>query len=80
MRESLLEVGLEAVSLLLYTIVGAVLAGLGTLFEYRSYLFMSSGEQFLAVWIAAMGILLLALAYLVVRDKAWDEYVELRAR
>ena len=79
MRETLLELLLQAVSLAVYLVAGAVLAGLGALFEYQSYLFISSGEQLLAAWMAALGIVMLTFAYLIVRDKAGTAYGELRA-
>lgn len=79
MHESILDLFFQAVTLLLYMVAGTVLAGFGAVFEYRSYMFISGGEQLLAVWMGGLGLLLLAFAYFIWRDKAAGAFVELRA-
>lgn len=69
MREELTELLFHAVVALGYAVVALVTAGAGVMFEYRSYLFLTSGETMLAAWMGGLGIVLLAFASLVVRDK-----------
>ena len=79
MRESLFELGPELLSLLIYAVSGTVLGVVGAALEYRSYLLVSSGEGTVALWMGALGAVLLALAFLVVRDKAGGAYSDLRS-
>lgn len=76
MRESLIEVAFELGAVLLYGVATTLLAGIGGLLEYRSYLFLNSGETTIALYAGVLGLVLLTLAYLVGRDKmtrAWAE-------
>lgn len=79
MREGVLDVLVELSVLVLYGVATTVLAGLGTLFEYRSYLFVSSGETTMALWIGALGAVVLTLAYRIGRDKLVSAWVDLQA-
>jgi hypothetical protein len=80
MRESLFDLGPELLSLLIYGVSGTVLGIVGAALEYRSYLLVSSGEGTIALWMGALGAVLLALSLLVVRDKAGGAYSDLRSQ
>lgn len=80
MYEELVELLLHAVVFLSYAAAGVLFAGLGALFEYRSYLFISSGDTVVALWIGALGLVMLAFAYLIVRDKATGSFNEFRVQ
>lgn len=80
MPESLFELGPELLSLLIYAVSGTALAVVGAALEYRSYLLVSSGDGTVALWMGALGAVLLVLALLVVRDKAGGAYTELRSQ
>lgn len=79
MSQSLFELGPELLSLLIYAVSGTALAVVGVVLEYRSYLLVSSGEGTVALWMGALGAVLLALSFLVVRDKAGGAYSDLRS-
>jgi hypothetical protein len=72
MRDSLIEAVIELSIFLLYGVATAILAVLGALFEYRSYLVASSGETAIALWVAGLGAVLLVFAYRIGRDKMAD--------
>lgn len=80
MKEELIDVILHAVVFVGYTLVSAVFAGVGALFEYKGYLSLTSGETFVAVWIGILGGVLLAFAYSILSDKATVAFGELQAR
>ncbi|MEF8901403.1 MAG: hypothetical protein V5A25_09300 [Halovenus sp.] len=80
MYKELIELLLHAVVFLSYAAAGAVVAGLGALFEYRSYLFINNGDTVVALWIGALGLVMLAFAYLIVRDKATESFNEFRVQ
>ncbi len=79
MRESLVEVAFEVGAFLLYGVATTLLAGLGGLFEYRSYLFINSGETTIALYAGALGLVLLTFAYLVGRNKLAKAWAEMQA-
>jgi hypothetical protein len=79
MRDALIEVVVEVSMFLLYAVATAILAGIGTILEYRSYLSMNSGETVMALYAAGLGIVLLTFAYRVGRDKVTDAWTEMRA-
>lgn len=70
MQDGLIEVLIDAIGVLLYTVAGTVLGAVGALFEYRGYLLINSGETAVAGWIGLLGLLLLGLSYLIFSDKA----------
>lgn len=76
MQDGLVEVLIDAIGVLLYTVAGTVLGGVGVLFEYRGYLLASSGETSVAGWIGLLGLLLLGLSVLVFSDKVTVAYRE----
>jgi len=69
MYEEAVELLLQGVVVLGYAVVAVVFAGLGAFFEYRSYLFLDGGEALLSAWMGGLGLVLLAFAFLIVRDK-----------
>ena len=81
MRDGFIELAFELSMILLYGAATTLLAGIGTLLEYRGYLFLNSGQTAIALYAAGLGLVLLTLAYRVGRDKmvrAWTEmHVEL---
>ncbi|MXR51883.1 hypothetical protein GRX03_09730 [Halovenus sp. WSH3] len=79
MRDGLFEALVELSMMVLYGVATTVLAGLGTLFEYRSYRFLNSGETAMALWIGALGVVVLALAYRVGRDKLVSAWIDVQA-
>lgn len=79
MRDGLIEIIVEVSMFLLYGVATTVLAGIGSLLEYRGYLFISSGQTAIAVYAAALGLVLLTLSYMVGRDKMTDAWAEMRA-
>lgn len=78
MQNGLIELILQALLFLSYTVVGTAVAGLGVFFEYRSYTVFSTGDLFVAAWLAALGLIMFGFAYLVVSDKATAAYAELQ--
>lgn len=69
MRESLLELGIQSVLVLLYGI-GALGAGIaGILIEHRSIAYFLAGEYQLGVWVGIIGLVALFTAYLIITDK-----------
>lgn len=78
MREGIIELLLDAIGLLLYTVVGTLFATVGALFEYRGYLLINGGDTVFAAWIGVLGLLLFGLSYLVFTDKATAAYREFR--
>lgn len=74
MHEGLLELAVHSALLALYSLLTVVLAAVSALVEYRSYLEITGGDMLLAGWMAAIGLVVLAFAYFVLRDKALVEY------
>lgn len=75
MHEEVFELAFHSVLLLFYSVLTAGLTAVSALVEYRSYTTaMSGGDLLLAGWIAAIGLLVLAFAYFVLRDKALVEF------
>lgn len=74
MHEELLELAVHSALLALYSLLTVVLAAVSALVEYRSYLEITGGDMLLAGWMAAIGLVVLAFAYFVLRDKALVEY------
>lgn len=69
MRDLGLELLMQGAAVLLYTVIAGVLAGAGLFIEYQSYAYFTAGDAQLALWIAAIGVVALAAAGMVVRDK-----------
>lgn len=69
MREPLVDLALQALVAAAYGVAVLITAGFGLFFEYRSYLFASSGETYLAFWIGTLGFMLLLFSSYVLRDK-----------
>jgi len=80
MRDSLIEAFIELSVFLLYGIATTMLAVLGTLFEYRSYLMTSNGETAIGLWIGGLGVVLLVFAYRIGRDKMWNLWAEMETQ
>jgi hypothetical protein len=78
MRDALIEMIVEVSMFLLYAAATAVLAGIGTILEYRSYMSMNSGETAIALYAAGLGVVLLIFGYRVGRDKATGAWTEMR--
>ncbi|MCU4926967.1 hypothetical protein OB905_13410 [Halobacteria archaeon AArc-dxtr1] len=53
------EILVESVSLLLYTILAALLTAGGLIVEYASVQYFATGEGAVALWLAAMGAIML---------------------
>ncbi|WP_336327334.1 hypothetical protein [Halovenus sp. HT40] len=79
MRDGIIELLVEVGMLFLYGVATTVLTVIGTLFEYRSYEFVSGGETMLALWIGGLGLVVLTLAYRIGRDKLVDAWIDLQA-
>ena len=78
MYEELTEVVIHLILLAGYTLIaGALLIG-GLFLEYQGYLVALAGDVTLALWIAGIGFVILAFAYLVVRDKILVEFARTR--
>lgn len=67
MQEDFIEIVVEVSMFLLYGVATTALAGVGSILEYRGYLFINSGQTGIALYAAALGVILLTLAY------AWTE-------
>lgn len=78
MHNSLIDLSIQLLVLGAYLAFAAGSAALGLVFEYRSYLFISSGESVLALWIAGLGAVLFGFSYLVTRDKLPGAYEAIR--
>ncbi|MCH7660798.1 MAG: hypothetical protein IH933_09545 [Euryarchaeota archaeon] len=74
MQEELLELTIHSVLLVFYSVLTAGLTAVSALVEYRSYTIVTGGDMLLAGWMALIGLLVLAFAYFVLRDKAMVEY------
>lgn len=68
MRQEISDVFIQLLILVGYSVITLLTAGLGLMFEYRSYGFLQNGETVLAIWIGGMGLLLLTFSSLVLRD------------
>ncbi|MFC7072772.1 hypothetical protein ACFQJ7_06295 [Halovenus rubra] len=53
----------------LYTVMATLFAGLGFLFEYKSYLFLSGGKLFIGLWAAVVGLIALNASLRVTKDR-----------
>ena len=78
MREELVELVVQALLLVGYASVTAILAGIGLAMEYRGYVYSNSGELMLAAWMAGFGLVMLAFAYTIATDKVLTTYADLR--
>jgi hypothetical protein len=78
MQEEIIELAVQGLLLLVYTVAAAGFSALGVLFEYRSYLFSNSGDLFLAVWLGGLGLLMFGFAALISRDKLPAAYSSIR--
>jgi hypothetical protein len=74
MQEELLELAVHSLLLAFYSVLTAGLTAVSALVEYRSYLTVVGGDLLLAGWMAAIGLVVLAFAYFLFRDKAMAEY------
>lgn len=74
MHEELFELVVHSALLALYSLITVALAATSAFVEYRSYLEITGGDMLLAGWMAAIGLVVLAFAYFVLRDKALAEY------
>lgn len=79
MRDGIIELLVEVGMFFVYGAATTVLAVIGTLFEYRSYEFVSAGETMLALWIGGLGLVVLTLAYRIGRDKLVSAWIERQA-
>ncbi|MEM4780494.1 MAG: hypothetical protein QXG03_02875 [Halalkalicoccus sp.] len=75
MPEEFIELAIHALLLAFYSVLGVGLTAASALVEYRSYTTaVAGGDLLLAGWIAAIGLVVLAFAYFLFRDKALAEY------
>lgn len=74
MYRKLIELLLPVLELGIYAVSAVLFAAVGLLFEYKSYLFLSGGELFIGAWTAAFGLILLAAAYRIATDKLAAPY------
>lgn len=79
MHEEGIDLLIHGLVFLAYTTLTLLAAGLGMLFEYRSFLVLNGGDLFLGVWEGAVGLLFLAAASYVARNKLAGAYEELQA-
>ena len=76
MYEPFVDVGAEFGSLIVYSIGTLALSGLGLFAEYNSVQQFLSGQQFLAGWFAFMGLIVLAFAWNLGREKLLPQLAE----
>lgn len=74
MHEEFVELAIHSLLFAFYGVLTAGLTAVSAFVEYRSYLTVTGGDLLLAGWMAAMGIVALAFAYSLFRDKAMTEY------
>lgn len=78
--EDLTEVLIHLMAFTAYAVLSVFFAGVGALLEYRSFLSISSGDLSVALWLGALGILMLAFSSLIVTDKLVGAYSDLRTQ
>lgn len=61
-----------------YTIAATFFAGLGFMFEYKSYTFLSGGKLFVGLWAAVVGLIALTASFRVTKDKLSESVGALR--
>ena len=73
-----MEVGVHLLLLTGYAVIAGTLTIGGLFLEYQGYLVALAGEPLLAMWIGGIGLVILAFAFLVVRDKVLVELARVR--
>lgn len=79
MQEEVLDLGIQGVLLFVYGVFTLILGGLGLAVEYRSYVFFTSGEYRMSLWVGFLGVLIFVFALLMVRDKLLRTWRQLNA-
>lgn len=69
MRENIIEAVVHLLLIIAYAIAAVLIAVMGAILEYQSYLHMLAGEYPLAGWIALIGAVLFVFSYLCITDK-----------
>ncbi|WP_331234754.1 hypothetical protein [Natronorarus salvus] len=69
MQEEVLELLVQVFFALGYTAVAVVVAGLGISIEYAGLSLANVGDYLLALWVGAIGAVVLLFAYLIVRHR-----------
>jgi hypothetical protein len=69
MYELLMELGTEALAIVTYSLGTLALSLLGLIAEYNSFQRLLGGDRLLAVWFAVMGLVALAFAVNIGREK-----------
>jgi len=78
MYEETLDLILPFVVTGIYTALATLFAGLGFLFEYKSYTFLSGGKLFVGLWAAIVGLIALNASFHVTKDKLSESVGALR--
>ena len=73
-----MEVGIHLLLLSGYAVLAGALTIGGLFLEYQGYLVALAGEPLLALWIGGIGLVVLAFAFLVARDKVLVELARVR--
>ena len=74
MRQEAVELLLHSLAVVGYAITATLFAGLGLLFEYKSYLLLTGDDPLLAAWTAGVGLIMFGFFYLVVTTKLVRRY------
>jgi hypothetical protein len=69
MYEEALDLILPFVVTGIYTVIVTLFAGLGFMFEYKSYTFLSGGKLFIGLWAGVVGLIALNASFHVMKDK-----------
>ncbi len=80
MKASVMEVLVHFLLILLYGIVAAILGIVGLYVEYYSVITAIAGDMVMGIWTGVFGLILIAFAYLIVRDRAVPTAREFAAR
>ncbi|WP_380679655.1 hypothetical protein [Salinigranum sp. GCM10025319] len=80
MDTPLVELLPELVELLLFSLGSLVLSAVGAYLEHFAFTTVESGQVALGGWEALMGLLAIYFSYLLLTDKCWPRFSELRRR